>query len=591
MARWLCQVCGYVYDETLGEKETDTPPGTRFEDLPADWKCPICGSGKEVFVKIDEGASATGQATTVSDVIMGNLAGWGVSLVFGIPGTSSLGLVDAVRKRPDMRYIVVRHEASAALAASAYNKLTGGLAACLTIAGPGATNLATGLYDAKEDSASVISLNGQVEVQYTGPGGFQEIDQDAFFRPVTVFNNTIADPKMTVPILEKALRHAVLDRGVSQVSVPNDVQKELLTAAYCSRKSCIPDTNIVPDESEMSRAADLMSRGKNPVIIAGWGSFPDGDLVLSLATRIKAPILTTFRAKGILPEENPWLVSVLGTVGSPEARVLAQEADPLICLGVGFSKQTSVPLDRPMVQLDIDPVKLGKNPTSVSLWGNCHSVLPRFLEMVAQREDPEVLPRIAVLKEKIRERLDAEADPRAVPVRPPYIMKVLSDTIPEDAIISIDVGENGWWFGRNFRMKRQRFVMSGYLATMGFSLPGAIAAKLAHPEKKVFCITGDGGFAMAMAELVTAVKYHLPMVVVVLNNRELGMIRVEQQMEHYPNFGTDLLNPDFATYADACGGRGIRVMQPEELEPAIRKAMALDTVVVVDVETDVRRFG
>ena len=142
----------------------------------------------------------------------------------------------------------------------------------------------------------------------------------------------------------------------------------------------------------MRRAADLVSRGKNPVIIAGWGAFPDGDLVLSLATRIKAPILTTFRAKGILPDENPWLVSVLGTVGMPEARVLAQEADPLICLGVGFSKQTNVPLDRPMVQLDIDPVKLGKNPASVSLWGNCHSVLPRFLGMVAQREDPEVLP-------------------------------------------------------------------------------------------------------------------------------------------------------------------------------------------------------
>ena len=210
--------------------------------------------------------------------------------------------------------------------------------------------------------------------------------------------------------------------------------------------------------------------------------------------------------------------------------------------------------------------------------------------MVCGREDGEALQRIAALKGKIRERLDAEADPRAVPVRPPYIMKVLSEIVPEDAIISIDVGENGWWFGRNFRMKRQRFVMSGYLATMGFSLPGAIAAKLAHPEKTVFCITGDGGFAMGMAELVTAVKYHLPMVVVVLNNRELGMIRIEQQMEHYPNFGTDLLNPDFAAYAEACGGRGIRVTRPEDLEPAIRKAMALDTVVVVDVETDVRRF-
>ena len=589
MARWLCQVCGYIYDEEAGEKMTGTPPGTKFEDLPADWKCPICGSGKEVFIRIEEGAPA-GQATTVSDVIMGNLAAWGVSLVFGIPGTSSLGLVDAVRRRTDMRYIQVRHEENAAFAASAYNKLTGGVAACLTIAGPGATNLATGLYDAKEDSASVVSLNGQVEMQYTGPGGFQEIDQDAFFRPITVFNNTIADPEMTVTILEKALRFAVLGLGVAQVSVPNDVQKEPLSAGYCRRESCIPDLNILPSGGELRRAANMISTGARPVILAGWGAFPDAGLVSALAEKARAPVITTFRAKGILPDDHPWLVSVLGTVGMPEARILAQEADPLVCLGVGFSKQTNVPRDRPMVQLDIDPMKLGKSATSVNLWGNCHGVLPGLIEAVRPREDPAIGARVSDMKAKIRERLETEADEKAVPVRPPYIMKVLSDTVPEDAIISIDIGENGWWFGRNFRVKRQRFVMSGYLATMGFGLPGAIAAKLARPEKKVFCITGDGGFAMAMAELVTAVKYHLPLVVVVLNNRELAMIRMEQQMEHYPNFGTDLLNPDFAAYGESCGGRGIKVTRPAELEPAIRKAMALDTVVVVDVETDPRRF-
>jgi pyruvate oxidase len=589
MARWRCQVCGYIYDEALGEKATRTPEGTRFGDLPADWLCPVCQAGKDSFVLMEEGPAPAGAVTTVSDIIMANLAAWGVSLVFGIPGTSSLGLVDAVRKRPDMRYIVVRHEENAAMAASAYNKFTGGLAACLTIAGPGATNLATGLYDAKEDRASVISLNGQVEMQYTGPGGFQEIDQDAFFRPVTVFNNTIAGPEMTVTILEKALRLAILGQGVAQVSVPNDVQKEPLAASFCRRETCIPDRNILPDAGELRRAADLVARGKRPVILAGWGAFPDGDLVLALAEKIRAPIITTFRAKGILPDDSPWLVSVLGTVGMPEARALAREADPLICLGVGFSKQTNVPLDRPMVQLDLDPVKLGKGPSSVSLWGNCHAVLPRLVDMVERREDPGALPRIAAMKEAIRKRLDAEADPRAVPIRPPYIMKVLSDTIPEDALISIDVGENGWWFGRNFRMKRQRFAMSGYLATMGFGLPAALAAKLAYPGKKVFCITGDGGFAMAMAEVVTAVKYRLPMVIVVLDNRELGMIRVEQEMEHYPNFGTDLLNPDFVAYADACGGKGIRVTSPGELEPAILKAMELDTVVIVDAETDPRR--
>ncbi len=173
---WKCTVCGYLYDETTGEPATGTPPGTPFGALPEDWQCPICRAGKEAFVRVEQASPHAAAATTVSDVIIGELAAWGVQFVFSIPGTSSLGLVDAVRKNPAIRYIVVRHEANAAFAASAYNKLTGRIAACLTIAGPGATNLATGLYDAKEDHASVISLNGQVDIQYTGPGGFQEID-------------------------------------------------------------------------------------------------------------------------------------------------------------------------------------------------------------------------------------------------------------------------------------------------------------------------------------------------------------------------------------------------------------------------------
>jgi pyruvate oxidase len=240
--------------------------------------------------------------------------------------------------------------------------------------------------------------------------------------------------------------------------------------------------------------------------------------------------------------------------------------------------------------VDLDPIKLGKGDRAVNLWGNCGTVIPMLTARVRPRKDGAMAARTAALKKEIAARREREADARAAPIRPPYLMKVLSDVIPEDALISIDVGENGWWFGRNFVMKRQRFVMSGYLATMGFGLPGAIAAKLAHPEKTVFCITGDGGFAMAMAEVTTAVKYRLPMVIVVLNNHQLGMIRVEQETEHYPVFATDLTNPDFAEYGRACGGEGIRVERPGDLEPAIRKAMGMDLPVIVDVETDPRRF-
>ena len=530
------------------------------------------------------------ETTTVSDIIISELERWGIKFVFGVPGTSSLGLVDALRKNENVKYIVVRHEESAALAASAYNKLTGKIAACLTIAGPGATNLATGLYDAKEDRASVLSINGQVEAQYLGPGGFQEIDQDAFFRPITVYNNTVYDKKMTVKILTMALKHAIIQRGVAQISVPNNIQKEMLDADICEKESCTTNFNIMPEGKEIEKAAKLINSSKRPVIIAGWGAFNSSKYVLKMAKKIKAPIVTTFRAKGILPEENEWIAGILGNIGSPHARTLVNNADLLIALGVGFSKNTNMPKDKPMIQVDIDPLKLGKNPFKVALWGNCKIVLPELIEKLQPRNDSLVLKELKVMKKKWFEQLEREASLKSSPLRPPYIMKVLSEIIPDDAIISIDVGDNGWWFGRNFIIKKQRFVMSGYLATMGFGLPGAIASKLAYPDKTVVCITGDGGFGMSMMDFVTAVKYDLPMVVVVLNNKKLAMIGMEQKVENYPEYGIDLLNPDFAAYAKACGGVGIKVSKPEELEKGVENAIKSNKPAIVDIDTDYRRF-
>lgn len=590
MTVWKCSVCGYIYDEQAGIPSEGIAPNTRFADLPEDWTCPVCGAGKSAFSPVAETDIHARAESTVSDVMAQELAAFGVRYVFGLPGTSSLGLVEAVRKNPNLRYIVFRHEGNAAMAASAYSKLTGQVAACLTIAGPGATNLVTGLYDAKEDHAPVIALNGQTEVQYTVPGGVQEIDQDAFFRPVTVYNTTVADKSRAVLLLSRALKYAVVEKGVSQVSVPNNIQKQPLDASFCSRESCIPDFSIIPTEDVIQKAADRINAAERPVIVAGWGAYPAGKEILKLAEKIGAPILTTFRAKGILPEGSDWVLGILGNVGSPLARKTAEEADLLITLGVGFSKFTNVPPDKPMVQVDIDPTKLGRNDKTFAVYANCIHLLPRLLPLLSPREGEGRKAEVARMQREWDLQRDREADSAVVPIRPPYIMKVLSGLIPNNAIISLDVGENQWWFGRNFRMKQQRFVMSGYLATMGFGFPGALAAKLAFPDRPVFCITGDGGFSMAMADFVTAIKYNLPVVVIILNNRQLGMIQVEQMMEHYPNFATDLLNPDFARYAETCGGTGIRVSRPEELAPAVERAMKIDGPVIIDVETDAKRF-
>jgi pyruvate oxidase len=340
----------------------------------------------------------------------------------------------------------------------------------------------------------------------------------------------------------------------------------------------------------MAKAVALIDRSKNPVIVAGWGAHETALDLNNLAKKIKAPIVTTYRAKGILPESNEWVMGLLGTTGSAQARSLVSESDLLITLGVGFSKMTGVPVDKPMIQVDLDPKKLGRVPFTVALWGNCNLVVPRLLGSVKEKNDPLVLPHLATLKKEWDDQREKEADPNAVPIRPPYIIRMLEETIPEDAVISVDIGENMWWFGRNFRMKRQKMVMSGYLGTMGTGLPGAIAAKVAYPEKTVVCITGDGGFSQSMADFVTTVKNDLPMVVVVMNNHQLAMIQVEQKMENYPNFGTDLLNPDFAGYAEICGGTGIKVDKPKDLKPALIKALEMNRPVIVDINTDPKRF-
>lgn len=590
MTQWRCRVCGYSYDTAAGEPATTTPPGTRFVDLPPDWRCPICGAGTDAFVEQEDetGPAGAGEGT-VADLVVAELAAFGVRHVFGVPGTSSLGLVEAVRRHPALEYIVVRHEGNGAMAASAYFKLTGRPAACLTIGGPGATNLATGLYDAKEDHAAVIALAGQVEFQYAGPGGFQEIDQDFFFRPIAVYNATIHDPAKAVQITTTALRSALIARGVGQISVPNNIQKEVYSAPFCSGAACLPLTGIAPPAVALDRAVAAIEEAERPVVLAGWGAHPYGQGVLALARRRSAPILTTFRAKGLLPEETELVLGVLGGLGSPEARRYAEEADLLIALGVGFSKQTNVPLDVPLVQVDIDPLVLGRSPRTIGVWGDCGVVLEQLLARVRGHPDPAREAAIGVSKARWAAQLAAEAVAEGPPLRPPFIMQHLSEVLPPDAVIGLDVGENGWWFGRNFVSRGQRFAMSGYLATMGFGFPATIAAKLAYPDRPAVCITGDGGFVMAMGDLVTAVRHGISMTVCILNNHQYGMIQVEQAVEGYPNFGTDLVNPDFVAFARACGAEGIRVEEPAALRPALEAALASDRVTVLDIETDPRR--
>ena len=585
MAKYRCTVCNYVYDET---KE-----GKKFNELPKEWVCPVCGAPKSAFVLLTKEVEAESmtRGRNVSEVLIDQLAEWGVAYVFGVPGTSTLGVVDAIRKNPQVKYIQVRHEQSAAFMASAYGKLTGHVAACLSVSGPGTTNLATGLYDANLDHSPVLVLSGMVARQFIGPGSIQEIDQYSYFEPICVFNKILMSAEQTTMLATLAVKTALLDRGVSNIGLPNDVQKLPYDTDIQPFEGRVPSLAFAVEDTLIAKAALVIDEAERPVIVAGFGARGQGSKLHVLADKIGAPIVTTLRGKGVVDETYPLCVGVHGGLGSTASSDLVSKADILIVIGSSFSDLTMLP-PKKTVQIDINMKNIARRfPVEVGLLGNSSILIPRLTERVTEKHDRKYLAEITRLKQDWLNQIDREADSKAKPIRPPYIMKVLTEKVADNAIISLDVGENCWWFGRNFQMKKtQKIVMSGLLGSMGFGLTGAMAAALAYPNRQIICITGDGGFTMVMSDFLTALKYNLPIKIFVMNNKSLGMIKQEQKVEGYENWQTDLYDFNFANFAETSGGLGFKVTEPSELEPTVEKALSATKPTVVDISTDPQRF-
>ncbi|XES78490.1 MAG: thiamine pyrophosphate-dependent enzyme [Candidatus Bathyarchaeia archaeon] len=584
MAKYRCTVCNYIYDE---EKQ-----GTPFSDLPDDWVCPVCGVPKTSFVRLNQKTEDTKKAgKTVSEVLVDQIADWGVTYIFGVPGTSTLGVVDAVRKSSKVKYIQVRHEEVAAFMASAYGKLTGHVAACLSVSGPGTTNLATGLYDASLDGSPVLVLSGMVARQFIGPGSIQEIDQHSFFEPICVFNKILMSEEQTTMLATLAIKTALLDRGVSNIGIPNDVQKLPYDAPLLPFEGRMPNLAFCVEDSVVEKAAQVVDSAQRPVIVAGYGCRGQGNKLVALATKICAPIVTTFRAKGVVDEDHPLLAGCHGGLGSTAAADLVRNADLLIVIGSSFSDFTLLPQKR-TVQIDINMKNIAKKyPVEVGLLGNSAILIPKLASKVKPKTNNDYLNEISRLKENWNLKLAQEANSSAKSIRAPYIMKVLTDKVASNAVFSLDVGENCWWFGRNFQMKKtQKLVMSGLLASMGSGLPGALAAAIAYPDRQIICVTGDGGFTQVMGDFATALKYKLPIKVFLINNKHLGMILQEQKVEGYQSSQTELYDYNFALFAENAGGIGIKVTEPSALEAAVDKALAADRATIVDIDTDPRRF-
>ena len=576
------------------DPKTGLPPGGH-EDM-GQQMFPVETREDGIYVAVEEDAP---HEITVTDVMAETMTNWGVKSVFGIVGHSNLGLSDAIRRQEEqgrLTFFGVRHEGAAAFACSGYAKLTGKPAACLSIAGPGATNLMTGLWDAKVDRAPVLALTGQVQVQVFGPGAFQDIDLSAAFAPVARFSQSVLNNSKHAELMTLACKTAIIERDVAHLIFPDNVQtlpaKDTTPSGPEGRVSV---TTMAPDEAVLQDALALIGKSKRPIVIVGYGARDAMDSIIEMAEQINAPILTTFKAKGQIADNHPLAGGVLGRSGTMLASWFMNECDLILALGASFSQHTGITEKRPIIQVDFDRMQLGKfHPVTIPVWGEIGVTAKRLASdlsgsshTVDQR--PELEERWAIWREEKKNRA---TDDRGKGVNSASIFAALTQCAPDDAVIAVDVGNNTYSFGRYFESKGQRIMMSGYLGSIGFAFCAAMGAWAATQDqdeykgRKVLSISGDGGFGQYMGDFTTAVKYNMDITHILLNNSELGKISKEQRAGEWPVWATDLHNPSFAAFADLCGGKGIKVTRIDELETAINAALDFDGPALVEIICD-----
>ncbi|MGB5475396.1 MAG: thiamine pyrophosphate-dependent enzyme [Thermoanaerobaculia bacterium] len=584
-----CPWHGWDFDPLTGKA-----PG--YDDGVATYPIEVRDDG--IYVGFDDAAT---HVATVSDLMVETMANWGIRHVWGMVGHSNLGLADAVRRQTEtgrLSFYGIRHEGAASFAASAYGKLTGRPAACLSIAGPGATNLLTGLWDAHVDRSPVLALTGQVDTQVLGPGAFQEVDLSAAFGKVAQWSQSVLPTSKHAELVNLGLKSAILNRGVSHLIFPDEVQT--LDAPEGAEaggpEGRVAEREIVPPSNSVERAITLLKSSKRPAIIVGHGAAFHMEPVIALAEKLSCPVITTFKAKGLISDHHPLGCGVLGRSGTPIASYFMNEADCLLVFGASFSNHTGISPKKPIIQVDFDPMALGKfHKVEVPVWGEIGitaeilaSTLPDIVHAETQRK--QIAERWAIWRQEKSKRMGED---RGHGISSAATFAALTRQAAEDAIIAVDVGNNTYSFGRYFECQNQAVLMSGYLGSIGFALPAAMGAWAATQEedsrfqgRSVISVSGDGGFGQYMGELTTAVKYGMNIAHVLLNNSELGKISKEQRAGSWDVWQTDLHNPSFAGYAELCGALGIRVKDSTELDDALGRALAHDGPALVEIMSD-----
>jgi pyruvate dehydrogenase (quinone) len=529
-------------------------------------------------------------ASTVAEMMVATLKASGVRRIYGIPGDSLNGFTDAMRRDGSIAWEHVRHEEGAAFAAAGEAALTGELAVCAGSCGPGNLHLINGLFDAHRSRVPVLAIASHIPEEEIGSGYFQETHPQDLFRECSVYCELVSEAEQMPRVLEIAMRTALARGGVGVVVVPGGVFFDNVPSGSTPIAVRAAPSVIRPADGPLAAAAEVLNAASRVTILAGAGCAGAHDQLITIAEALKAPVLHAFRGKEFVEYDNPFDVGMTGLIGISSGYRAMEHCDALLMLGTDFPYRPFYPTGVPVVQVDVRGEQIGRRVhVDVPLVGTVADTVDALLPLIKAKSDSAHLDRMTAHYGRARSRLDKLAQQRGTrsPLHPQGVAAAVNRLAAEDAVFTADVGTPCIWAARYLRMNgRRRLIGSFNHGSMANALPQAIGAQASHPGRQVVALSGDGGVAMLLGELITLRQQHLPVKVVVFNNGALSFVELEMKAAGIVTYGTDLDNPDFAAIAKAVGLFGARVEKADELDDALRAAFEHDGAALVDVRTD-----
>ncbi|MFT0858618.1 ubiquinone-dependent pyruvate dehydrogenase [Ancylobacter sp. G4_0304] len=525
----------------------------------------------------------------IADLMVETLHHAGVERIYGVVGDSLNGLTEAIRTTEQVRWVHMRHEEAAAFAAAGESQITGKLAVCAGSCGPGNLHLINGLFDAQRSRTPVLAIAAQIPSAEIGGGYFQETHPQNLFQECSVYCEMVSSPEQMPYVLENAIRAAVGKRGVAVVVMPGDVALMPAPERAVSPALLPPAPTVVPAPAEIDALAALIAEAGSVTLFCGRGCAGAHAEVLALAEKLKSPIVHALGGKEHIEYDNPYDVGLTGFIGFSSGYEAMQSCDLLLMLGTDFPYKQFLPAEARIAQVDIRPENLGRRcKLDLGLVGDVRATLAALLPKLEGKEGTAHLDAALANYAKARKGLDDLAVGTAgrPPIHPQYLARLVSEAASEDAAFTFDVGTPTIWAARYLKMNgKRRLVGSLVHGSMANAMPQAIGIQAAQPGRQVVSLSGDGGFAMLMGDLITLTQEKLPVKVVIFNNGTLGFVALEMKASGFVELGTRLDNPDFAAMARAMGIHGVRVEDPGDLPGAVADILAHDGPAVLDVVT------